>query len=217
MRLDLVIFDCDGVLVDSETTASTVVAQNLSSLGWRLTTQEAMRLFLGMSITDMEPIIESQLGHPVPAHWRAQLADAILDALAQNVRPIAGARAMLERMNAANIGWRVASNSSPEEMEVKFARCGLADLTDGRAYSASTVIAAGGRAKPAPDLFWSAAGATPPQNCLVIEDRAIGVSGATAAGMTCYGFSPHGTGAQLTAAGASRIIKSLEEIPGVFT
>jgi HAD superfamily hydrolase (TIGR01509 family) len=205
MRLDLVIFDCDGVLVDSETTASTVVAQNLSSLGWRLTTQEAMRLFLGMSITDMEPIIESQL------------ADAILDALAQNVRPIAGARAMLERMNAANIGWRVASNSSPEEMEVKFARCGLADLTDGRAYSASTVIAAGGRAKPAPDLFWSAAGATPPQNCLVIEDSAIGVSGATAAGMTCYGFSPHGTGAQLTAAGASRIIKSLEEIPGVFT
>jgi beta-phosphoglucomutase-like phosphatase (HAD superfamily) len=96
-------------------------------------------------------------------------------------------------------------------MQVKFDRCGLADLTAGRTFSAGSIIAKGGRAKPAPDVFLAAAASAQvqPAQCLVLEDSVPGVTGATAAGMRCYGFAPHGGGAHLIAAGAARIIPDL--------
>ena len=210
MRPELIIFDCDGVLIDSETIASGAVARNLTALGWPMTTTDAMDAFLGMSIADMEPMILNKLGS-LPANWRRGLASELLVALAQDATPIAGARQTLETVNALGIAWRVASNSSEEEMQVKFNRCGLADLTAGRIFSAGSVIAKGGRAKPAPDVFLAAAASAQvqPAKCTVLEDSVPGVTGAIAAGMTCYGFAPHGGGAHLTAAGAARIIPDL--------
>jgi beta-phosphoglucomutase-like phosphatase (HAD superfamily) len=89
----------------------------------------------------------------------------------------------------------------------------LSDLTANRAISASSVIAKGGRAKPAPDVFLSAAASANASSahCLVLEDSSLGVTGAVAAGMTCYGFAPHGDGAHLTAAGAVKIVQGLRE------
>jgi HAD superfamily hydrolase (TIGR01509 family) len=113
---------------------------------------------------------------------------------------VPGARTALDRISALGLPWRVASNSSHEEMTVKFAANGILHLTTGRTHSYRDVP----RGKPAPDLFLAAAAAegVAPSDCLVIEDSVPGVTGAIAAGMTCLGYSPQGDGLALTAAGA---------------
>jgi HAD superfamily hydrolase (TIGR01509 family) len=210
MRPELIIFDCDGVLIDSEFVASRVVAANLSALGWEMDAAAAMRMFLGMSILEMEPIIEGRLRRGLPAEWRQGLADELVRALAAEAAVIPGARETLERVNGMGIAWRVASNSSDEEMAVKFGRTGLADLTAGLTYAAMKV----GRPKPAPDVFLAAArdAGVAPERCLVVEDSVLGVAGAVAAGMVCYGFDMHGDGAHLRAAGATGVLHSLAEL-----
>jgi HAD superfamily hydrolase (TIGR01509 family) len=218
MLPDLIIFDCDGVLIDSEGVAAAVIATELTALGWPMTMQQSMDSFLGMSITDMEPIIEAHLARKLPLGWRAELAAKLVIALSEQAKIIPGAREMLERVTAMGIPWRVASNSSDEEMEVKFARTGLTFLTTGRTHAAASVVAKGGRPKPAPDIFLAAAAAqdVPPANCLVLEDSALGVTGAVAAGMVCYGFAPHGTGEALLAVGARAIFRNLQDLFGVL-
>ncbi len=218
MPPDLIIFDCDGVLIDSESVASRLVAQELTSLGWGMDAQEAMRRFVGMSIGDMQPLIEARLGRPLPMEWRRDLADKLIIALEQEAVLIPGADEMLRRVNELGFDWRVASNSSDEEMAVKFSRTGLAALTEGRCISAASVIARGGKAKPAPDVFLAAAehAGIAPERCIVLEDSRPGTRGAVAAGMTCYGFDPHGDGAALLAEGAAAIFNRLDEIFGVL-
>jgi HAD superfamily hydrolase (TIGR01509 family) len=218
MRPELIIFDCDGVLIDSEGVASSVVAEDLTALGWPMDAVEAMSLFMGMSITDMVPMIEAHLGRKLPENWRPELAQKLVVALGTNSKLIPGAAELLREVTARGIDWRIASNSSDEEMDVKFTRTGISDLTAGRAHSAASVIAKGGRAKPAPDIFLAAAASAnvPPARCIVLEDSALGVTGAVAAGMVCYGFAPHGDGAALRAAGAKTIFTRLDEILGVL-
>jgi HAD superfamily hydrolase (TIGR01509 family) len=212
MPPELVIFDCDGVLIDSEGVASVVTAAAVSALGWPMTPDEALGRFLGMSITDIEPLIAARIGAAVPAGWRDELAAALIAALRADSRAIAGVRPMLERLNGMGVDWRVASNSSMAEMAVKFAKCGLEGLTAGRCFAAADH----GRPKPAPDVFVAAAGAVAPAACLVVEDSPLGVSGAVAAGMVCYGFAPHGAGAALLAAGARGIFRKLDDLFGVL-
>jgi len=211
MPPELIIFDCDGVLIDSEIIASKVVSRNLTALGWPMTIEDSLNTFLGMSITDMEPMIIARLGS-LPANWRRDIESDLVTTLGSEASLIPGARQALEAVNAMGIPWRIASNSGNPEMQAKFAHTGIADLTFGRTFSATDIVAKGGRAKPAPDIFLAAAAAAeiPPAHCLVLEDSTLGVTGAVAAGMTCYGFAPHGDGAALTAAGASKIIRSLD-------
>jgi HAD superfamily hydrolase (TIGR01509 family) len=215
MRPELIIFDCDGVLVDSEFVASRVVAGNLSSLGWPLDAAAAMRMFVGMSILEMEPIIEGRLRRRLPEGWRQNLADELVAALSQEAELVPGAREMLERVNRLGIPWRVASNSSDEEMAVKFRRTGLEDLTAGLTFAAMRV----GRPKPAPDVYLAAAAdaGAAPARCLVLEDSKLGVEGAVAAGMVCYGYAAHDDGAHLLAAGATGVLGKLDELFGVLT
>jgi HAD superfamily hydrolase (TIGR01509 family) len=214
MRPELIIFDCDGVLIDSEGVASRVVAENLSRIGWEMDAAAAMRLFMGMSIMEMQPLIEGRLRRSLPAGWRDGLVRDLADALSREAVVIPGARATLARVTAMGIGWRVASNSSDEEMAIKFGRTGLDDLTAGLTFAAMAV----GRPKPAPDVYLAAAKAAgaAPGRCLVLEDSVLGVEGAVAAGMVCYGFDRHGDGAHLREAGAAGVLHSLEELFGVL-
>ncbi|HQT47800.1 MAG TPA: HAD-IA family hydrolase [Acidocella sp.] len=218
LRPDLIIFDCDGVLIDSEGIASTLIAAELTALGWEMTEAESHDIFLGMSIIDMQPVIENHLGRRLPEGWRAELAEKLILMLSTQSRLIPGAREMLEGVNARGIDWRVASNSSDEEMAVKFARTGLAALTEGRTHAAASVVAKGGRPKPAPDVYLAAAASanTAPGRCIVLEDSPLGVTAAVAAGMICYGFAPHGDGAHLLAAGATAILRDLNALFGVL-
>ncbi len=212
MPPELIIFDCDGVLIDSETIASTVVARNLTALGWPMTVQDSLDIFLGMSITDMEPIIIARLGG-LPANWRRGLEADLVKTVGSEATLIPGARQTLEAVTAMGIAWRIASNSGNDELRAKFAHTGLADLTTGLTFSGTDIVASGGRPKPAPDIFKAAAASAnaAPAHCLVLEDSVLGVTGAVAAGMTCYGFAPHGDGAHLIAAGAAKTMHSLDQ------
>jgi HAD superfamily hydrolase (TIGR01509 family) len=211
MRPELIIFDCDGVLIDSEGVASGVTARFCSALGWDMSADEALSRFLGMSIVDIEPLVAARIGQKVPDGWRDGLARELVVALGRQARLIPGARELLVRVNELGIDWRVASNSSDEEMAVKFARTELTDLVAGRCFAA----ARNGKPKPAPDVFLAAAGDVPAARCLVVEDSALGVTGAVAAGMVCYGFDRHGDGAALLEAGAVGVFRELEQIFGV--
>jgi HAD superfamily hydrolase (TIGR01509 family) len=214
MRPELIIFDCDGVLIDSEGVASRVVAANLSRIGWAMDADAAMRMFMGMSIVEMQPLIEGRLRRALPDGWRDGLAAELADALSREAVVVPGAREALERVTAMGIPWRVASNSSDEEMAIKFGRTGLDDLTAGLTFAAMAV----GRPKPAPDVYLTAAEAAgvTPAGCLVLEDSVLGVEGAVAAGMICYGFDRHGDGAHLREAGAAGVLHALEELFGVL-
>jgi len=218
MAPELVIFDCDGVLIDSEIIASRLVARELTQLGWLMTPDDALQRFMGMSIGDMQPLIEAELGRALAHDWRQDMAEKLVQTMAAEAQLIPGADAMLEKITALGVNWCIASNSSQAEMAAKFTRTGLTHFTSGRTYSAASVVARGGRAKPAPDVFLAAAAAssTAPERCIVLEDSQPGVMGAVAAGMTCYGFAPHGDGATLRAAGAHAIFSTLDEIFGVL-
>jgi HAD superfamily hydrolase (TIGR01509 family) len=218
MPPELVIFDCDGVLIDSEFIASQVVADNLTALGWPMTARESMTQFVGMNLTNMVPLIEARLGRKLPASWVPNLAGKLVTAMAEGAKLIEGADALLHYATAQNITWRIASNSSTAELDAKFARTGLTGLTRGKCFSATDIIARGGKPKPAPDLYLAAAQdtGTRPERCVVLEDSPLGVRGAVAAGMVCYGFAPHHGAEALLAQGAKAVITALDQFPGVL-
>ena len=201
----LVVFDCDGVLIDSEPVAARVAAEAIAPLGWRLSAEACRHRFLGMSLQDMSRAIAAELDRPVPDGWEAALAARLVEVLGREAVAVPGAAAALRATTALGLDFRVASNSGLRELAAKFVCTGLAPLVAGRVLSAETVIARGGRGKPAPDLFLDAAAAAgvAPGACLVIEDSLAGAQGAAAAGMDCLGFSPDGDGASLRAAGAA--------------
>lgn len=218
MKPDLIIFDCDGVLVDSEAIANQVIARELTTLGWSMTPQESVRNFLGMNITDMQPIIESHLGRSLPKEWSKELAGCIIQEMKTKTVLMPGAADVLKKITDLGLNWRIASNSSDAEMEVKFACTGLTEIVKGRCISAGRVIAKGGKAKPAPDVYLEAAAdaEVDPQFCIVVEDSQLGVRAAVAAGMLCYGLDPHGDGEKLKAVGVKGIFHHLDEIFGVI-
>ena len=212
-KLGLVIFDCDGVLVDSEGPSNRLVAQEITALGWPMTPAESQALFIGRRLSDIPAVVEAQTGRPVPADWVARLRSKLIDLLAREVEPMPGAGQALAATAALGLPFRIASNSSHEEMAVKFERTGLASLVAGLLHSARDVP----RGKPAPDVFLAAATAAgvAPGACLVVEDSVPGALAARAAGMACVGLAPAGDDPALRAAGAV-LISSLAELPALL-
>ncbi len=213
LPLRLVIFDCDGVLVDSEGPSNQLVAEAVTALGWPLDTAAAYRLFVGCRLSDIPAIVEPQIGRPVPPGWVDGLRDALIQRLGDSVEAMPGAHAALAAVTALGLPFRIASNSSHEEMAVKFARTGMTDLVEGRAHSARDVLLG----KPAPDVFLHAAAAegVPPGACLVVEDSVPGAQAARAARMACVGLSPHGDNPALREAGAV-LVRHLSELPSIL-
>jgi HAD superfamily hydrolase (TIGR01509 family) len=212
MSLALVVFDCDGVLVDSETVAARVTAAALAEQGWPVTPEECLALFNGLSLPDCVPIIEARLGK-LPPGWLAGFTARILHTMAREVQPMEGALAMLQATDALGLPWRVASNSGRPELAAKFAATGLASLVGDRFHSVSD----GGRGKPAPDLYLAAAAAAeaPPAACLVIEDSRPGILAARAAGMACLAYAPRGLAPSLRALGVPAV-DSHARLPALF-
>ena len=179
MSFRAVLFDCDGVLADSEGLANTIVAEELTALGWALDAHDAQREFLGLSLPDMRPRIEARIGC-LPAGWEAALSRRIEQELAVGVLPMAGAEAALLAVMAAALPMAVCSNSSRSELLMKMRVLGFGRFFGDRIFSYQDVP----RPKPAPDLYLKAAAAcgVPVGHCLVVEDSAAGVAAGLAAG-----------------------------------
>ena len=204
----LVIFDCDGVLIDSEGPSNRVVAEEISKLGWPMTTAESTALFVGYQLGDIPRVVEAHTGRPVPEGWVETLRTAIIAAF-DTIETVPGARPVLEGVASLGLPFRVASNSSHAEMRVKFGNTGLHELVGDRQHSAYDVRAG----KPAPDVFLAAAAAegVPPAQCLVVEDSIPGIHAALAAGMRVVALDVTGTGEAQRKAGATTIA-SLEDL-----
>jgi HAD superfamily hydrolase (TIGR01509 family) len=214
MRPELVIFDCDGVLVDSEPVSNQVTVDALAGLGVSLTLEQAMDAFLGKSMVQVAAIAR-EMGAALPgtdADWIAELYHETYARLRQGVDPIPGVVAVLDALDAARIPYCVASNGSDEKMDITLGATGIAHRVEGKRYSAHAL----GTSKPDPDLFLIAAlhMGVNPARAVVIEDSASGALGAQRAGMKCFGYAPHG-GDALEAVGA-RLFRDMAELPGLL-
>lgn len=189
-RWDLVIFDCDGVLVDSEPIANRVFAELLGEVGLPLSYDETIATFLGRSMAACVAIIEARLGRPVPAEFAATCQARVAAAFARELAPVPGVVAALDGVAALGLPACVASSGTHEKIRASLGVTGLLPRFTGRIYSATEVA----RGKPFPDLFLHAARAlgARPARCVVVEDTALGVQAAVAAGMTALGYAPPG-------------------------
>ena len=208
----LIIFDCDGVLVDSEPASRAVVFEEAARLGWALTDAEAEN-FVGLRWSDLQPVFQRQSRNGLPPDWPDHMQARLLATLDGHLQVIPGAAGLIRTVAAMGLPYRVASNSSHEEMAAKFRLTGLTSLVAGRIHSARDV----GRGKPAPDLFLAAAAAehVPPAACLVIEDSRPGVLAANAAGMACLAYTPHGDPFGLASLGATPVT-FLDQVPALL-
>ena len=214
--MDLVIFDCDGVLVDSEIHSNALLAEMMTELGHPMTTREALEKFAGRSLTDVLALAEGVLGRKVPEELGQAYGRRLLDRLHRELKPVAGVKAAVAALPHRRC---VASSSSFERIRLSLDVTGLAPLFDGHIFSATQVA----RGKPAPDLHLFAARTmgVAPDRCVVVENSPFGVTAAIAAGMTAIGFTGagHATTAlaqRLAAAGARCVLSSMRELPATI-
>jgi HAD superfamily hydrolase (TIGR01509 family) len=205
-RLDLVIFDCDGVLVDSERLAIRAEARILSGLGWPLTEAEIVERFGGRSAAHMHGEIERHLGRSVD--WDAEFEHRYQEVFGREMVPIPGVVKALDQIAASTC---VASSGSHERMKFTLGITGLFDRFAGRIYIADEVE----RGKPAPDIFLHAAEqmGVPPGRCAVIEDSVSGVTAGLAAGMVVFAFSGGVTGASALALDGALVFEDMRALP----
>jgi HAD superfamily hydrolase (TIGR01509 family) len=181
---ELIIFDCDGVLVDSEPIINRAHAQVLTACGYSITEEALIERFCGMSDPEMLDIIEREWGRALPASYAQRVGLMIESGFRQSLAPMDGVAELLEALRSPRC---VASSSVPEQIRRKLGLTGLLTYFGDNLFSATMVA----RGKPAPDLFLYAAeqlGAAS-SRCLVIEDSAAGIDAAITAGMTAIGFS----------------------------
>jgi HAD superfamily hydrolase (TIGR01509 family) len=182
--VEFVIFDCDGVLVDSERLAAKVDVALLRELGWPLSEAEVIERFLGRSAQSMQEEIESHLGRPLAASWEELFGPRYRAALESELTPVPGVIDALQQITLPNC---VASSSSHERLRLSLSLCGMYERFEGRIFSATEVA----NGKPAPDLFLHAAAqmGVDPSACAVVEDSPPGVQAARAANMRVFAFA----------------------------
>jgi HAD superfamily hydrolase (TIGR01509 family) len=182
--LELVVFDCDGVLVDSERIAVRVEAQFLTELGWPLSEAEVVERFMGRTAEFMDDAIEAQLGSRLPDDWKDQFQRRYAEAFAAELGPVDG---ITEALDQIAVPTCVASSGSHDKLRFTLGHTGLYQRFQGRIFSGYEVA----NGKPAPDLFLHAAArmGAEPGRCAVVEDSHYGVLAARAAGMRVFGYA----------------------------
>ncbi|RVC72404.1 HAD family hydrolase [Mesorhizobium sp. M2A.F.Ca.ET.046.02.1.1] len=208
----LVIFDCDGVLVDSEIIVSTAEAAEITRVGRSITVGEAVEQFAGVPANDMYRLIEAELGTPLPPDFSKRIDARVRELYLSELTAIAGAR---ETIRALRIPCCVASSSAPHRLGLALAKTELFELFYPHIFS--TVLVQNG--KPAPDIFLYAAEkmGVSASDCVVVEDSIAGVTAGKAAGMTVLGFlgGSHCSPAhnvRLKEAGAKYIFNRFEDL-----
>ena len=211
MNVKLVIFDCDGVLVDSENISNQVLAEMLSEQGLHTTLARARLAYQGLRLSEVLKRAQQQLGHPLPADWLERYQSKRAERFRSELEPIAGAAEALARVSAAAVKVCVASQGALEKTRLTLGLTGLIDHFRADAlFSADSVP----RGKPHPDLFLHAASTmgVAPAQAVVVEDTPLGVIAGTTAGMRVLGYAADSDAQALQAAGAE-ILYSLEDLP----
>lgn len=200
---NLIIFDCDGVLVDSERIVCRILAEEMNKLGMPTSAEELDEQFSGRPAEDCLLEIEKRYGGPLPDHYFGNTERRIREAFHAELQPVAGIEGLLEQLMQMGLPSCVASSGSHQKMQLTLRKTGLYEYFDGRIFSAEDVS----RGKPWPELFLHAADAmgTAPEHCLVVEDSIAGVRAATAAGMRVVGFAQPARAPLLEQAGAQVI------------
>lgn len=210
MRYDLVIFDCDGVLVDSEPLANRTLSQCFQDAGFPIGYEDCCANMIGLSLTSCFAMAEEWHGRPVPDDLLATIRRRTREAIQAELRPVPGVRRSVQ---AAAGRCCVASSSDPSKLRHSLDVTGMLPLFDGHVFSAAEVT----RGKPAPDLFLHAAGrmGADPARCVVIEDSRYGVQAARAAGMAVLGFVGGSFAADLAAEGAT-VFEDMAALPNLL-
>jgi len=210
VRFDGVLFDCDGVLVDSERITSRVWAGLLTNIGLPTTTEQSLATYLGNSMARCIEIVTEKLGRTPPDTLLPQFYADVKVALETEVTAVDGIEAVLDALDAAGVGYGVASNGEHEKMRTTLGATGLLTRFENRRFSAVDVA----RPKPAPDLFLHAAEMLGfhPSRTLVVEDSPLGVQGAFMAGMTVIGYAELVAPERLVAAGAVHTVSDMREL-----
>ncbi|MFF4385274.1 HAD family hydrolase [Streptomyces sp. NBC_00853] len=211
--IELVIFDCDGVLVDSERIAVRVDALVLAELGWNLTEAEIVDRFMGRSSQSMTEEIEAHLGHSLPADWEEEFRPLYRDALAAELTPVPGIVDALDALTG--LPTCVASSGSHEKMRFTLGITGLYQRFEGSIFSATEVE----HGKPAPDLFLHAAQqmGVEPEACAVVEDSQYGLQAARAAGMRAFAYAGGMTPARRLEGPDTVIFDDMRKLPDLLT
>lgn len=206
---ELVIFDCDGVLVDSDRISLRIQAERISALGLETSYEDCVRDFLGLGMEATLQILTERLGRPLPNAWEAELEAAVHEGFRRELKSVPG---VIEALEEIELPTCVASSGSHEKMRLTLGLTGLHERFAGRVFSVEEVQ----RGKPAPDLFLHAAKrmSAPPERCIVVEDSPFGVAGAKAAGMSALGFAAATPAARLDAADA--VFTTMADLPGLI-
>jgi HAD superfamily hydrolase (TIGR01509 family) len=209
-RTRLVIFDCDGVLVDSEPVANRTLGHMLRELGLDLTQEQIFEHFVGYSLPHCLRVIEGMLGHPPPENFLRDLQARTFAAFKTERRAMPGIEQALDALDALGIPYCVASSGDHEKMNTTLGITGLLPRFAGRIFSVTQVA----RGKPAPDIYLFAAAqmGVEPADCVVVEDTPPGVQAGVAAGMTVFGFCAFTPAPKLRAAGAQRTFDEMQRL-----
>ena len=212
MKFEAVLFDCDGVLVDSEPITNGVLRDMLHELGWRLSVDECLRLFVGKALKDEVALIEERTGKNISPEWITDFQQRRNAALSERLTAIANVHDAVHRIHAQHDA-RIACASGADrfKVEMQLRHVGLMDYFEGRIFSGYETP----RSKPFPDVYLAAAAALrrAPDRCAVVEDTVTGVTAGVAAGARVFAYAPHGGADALLAAGASEVFTDMAHLP----
>ena len=219
MKFEAILFDCDGVLVDSEPLTNGVLCAMLNEAGWAISPAECMATFIGKTVRSEAARIQAHTGQPLTDAWMDAFYARRNVQIERHLQPIAGAVDAVRALHRLT-GGRIACASGADrfKVEMQLRQVGLDALFAGMVFSGHEMPAT----KPAPDVYLAAAAAlgVAPARCLVIEDTVTGVAAGVAAGSTVWGYAPGGVGHSSTqamqAAGAVRIFSAMGDLPGLL-
>jgi HAD superfamily hydrolase (TIGR01509 family) len=215
MKFQAVLFDCDGVLVDSEPITNGVLQGMLVEQGWDISRQECFATFVGHAVIDQAALIEQRTGKSVTAQWLQQFRDNRDAALRAQLVAVPHIHYAVKALHAATRG-RIACASGADrgKLMLQLGKVDLLPYFEGRLFSGMEQA----RNKPHPDVYLAAAKALTidPQHCAVVEDTTNGTRAGVAAGCTVWGYAPQGDGAALLQAGAHHVFDSMADLPGLL-
>ena len=216
-RFDLVIFDCDGVLVDSERLIVRLEAQICRERGWPLTEDDVIREFVGLSDSAMRARLSELVGEELAEDWDAEYTDRYRRALAEDVEAVDGVAAAIDMIEQAGLVTCVASSGSHHKMALTLGKTGLLERFEDRIFSSTDPEVE--RGKPAPDLFLHAAArmGIAPHRCAVVEDSPFGLIAALDADMSAFGFAGSVMPTHRLAIEGVTIFESMADLPHLVT